>query len=98
MDFMPDRAPVIRNGRTDAGTLTTRPITFTGEHLFVNADVSRGELRVEVLDESGTVIAPFTRDACVPITANGTQAAHHVEQRAVARRGGEAARSACVSR
>ena len=72
MDFMPDRAPVVRKP-ADAGTLTTRVITFTGEHLFVNADVGRGQLRVEVLDESGTVIAPFSRDACVPITANGTK-------------------------
>jgi len=48
-------------------------ITFTGGHLFVNADISKGQLRAEVLDESGQVIAPFTRDACVPIAANGTK-------------------------
>jgi hypothetical protein len=48
-------------------------ITFSGEHLFVNADVSRGQLRAEVLDESGAVLAPFSSDACVPITANGTK-------------------------
>ena len=30
-------------------------------------------MRVEVLDESGAVIAPFSRDACVPVTANGTR-------------------------
>jgi hypothetical protein len=72
MDFMPDRAPVVRKPAA-SGTLTTRVVTFTGEHLFVNADVSRGQLRAEVLDESGAVIAPFSRDACVPITANGTK-------------------------
>ncbi|HTH26482.1 MAG TPA: hypothetical protein VL919_15290, partial [Vicinamibacterales bacterium] len=70
--FMPDRVSVVRKP-ADSGTLTTRVITFTGEHLFVNADVSRGQLRAEVLDESGAVIAPFSRDACVPLTANGTK-------------------------
>jgi hypothetical protein len=48
-------------------------ITFTGEHLFVNADVSRGQLRAEVLDEAGAVIAPFAREVCVPVSANGTR-------------------------
>ncbi len=72
MDFTPDRARVMRTPN-DAGTLTTRVITFTGGHLFVNADVRNGQLRAEVLDESGNVIAPFTRDACVPIAADGTK-------------------------
>ena len=72
MDFMPDRSPVVRKPG-DAGTLTTRVITFTGEHLFVNADASRGQLRVEVLDESGAVIAPFSSGECVPVTGNGTK-------------------------
>lgn len=60
----------------DAGdrecTLTTRPVRFRGKHLFVNADVPRGELRVEVLGEKGGVIEPFTRDACLPVRADGT--------------------------
>jgi hypothetical protein len=71
MDFMPDQARVRKPG--DTGTLTTRIVTFAGEHLFINADVSRGQLRAEVLDESGSVIPPFSRDACVPITGNGTR-------------------------
>jgi len=32
------------------GTLTTRPIVFSGKHLFVNASCPQGELRAEVLD------------------------------------------------
>ena len=69
MDYMPDRARVVRLP-ADGGTLTTRPITFTGEHLFVNADVSSGQLRAEVLDESGNVMnalragVPATKPAC----------------------------------
>ena len=55
-----------------AGTLTTRPVRFTGAHLFVNADVS-GELRAEVLDRAGMVIPPFTHAACSPVSGNATK-------------------------
>jgi len=54
------------------GTLTTRPLRFSGKYLFVNADASEGELRVEVLDEAGEVLKGFGRLACKPIRANGT--------------------------
>jgi hypothetical protein len=55
------------------GTLTTRPVTFSGSRLFVNlATAPRGELRVEVLDESGKAIAPFTVDRCVPLAIDST--------------------------
>ena len=36
------------------GTLTTRPVKFSGGHLFVNLN---GELRAELLDEAGKVLA-----------------------------------------
>src|SRR5690606_26599271 len=74
MDWMPGETPVLRtaSGRAGEGTLTTRPVTFTGSHLFVNADVRGGELRVEVLDAGERVIAPFTRDDCHPITGDST--------------------------
>ncbi len=52
--------------------LTTRPVTFSGRHLFVNAEVD-GELRVEVLDRSGRAIEAFSADRCVPATGNGTR-------------------------
>jgi len=54
------------------GALTTKPVSFSGKHLFVNVDAPKGELRVEVLDENGQVIAPFTRENCVPISADKT--------------------------
>ena len=55
------------------GTLTTRPVTFRGKHLFVNADAAAGELRAEVLDERGEVIAPFGAANCVPVRADKTR-------------------------
>ena len=54
------------------GTLTTHPLRFQGRYLFVNADADEGELRVEVLDEQGRVIAPFSRAHCRPIRADRT--------------------------
>lgn len=53
-------------------SLTTRPVRFTGSHLFVNADVN-GELRVEVLDRSGRVIEPYSAERAIPVTGNGTR-------------------------
>jgi len=52
------------------GALTTRPVRFSGKYLFVNADADGGELRAEVLDESGKVIAPFSHANCIPIRAD----------------------------
>jgi len=77
MDWMTGDGGVMR-GRVEkntAGTLTTRPIKFSGRHLFVNGDFTQGELRVDVLDRSGAVIAPFASAACVPVTGNGTKLA-----------------------
>lgn len=39
------------------GTLTTRPVTFSGRHLFVNLGAPEGQLHVEILDPSGDPIA-----------------------------------------
>jgi hypothetical protein len=47
------------------GTLTTRTLTFMGRHLFVNVNAPQGELRAELLDLSGKVLAtskPVTGD------------------------------------
>lgn len=55
------------------GILTTRPVTFTGKHLFVNASPGTGTLRVEVLDAKGNVVSGFGRDQCAPITGDSTR-------------------------
>jgi len=56
----------------EGGTLLTRPVTFSGKHLLVNVAAPAGSLRVEVLDQAGTPIAPFTLDNCVPVTGDST--------------------------
>lgn len=69
-----DRRPrVLSRSGLQGGFLTTRLITFSGSHLFVNTDVA-GELRAEVLDESGQPIAPFTRQNSKPLRVNQTKA------------------------
>lgn len=52
--------------------LTTRPLVFSGSHLFVNADID-GDLRVEVLDATGRVIDGFSADRCAPMRGRGTR-------------------------
>ena len=56
------------------GVLTTRPVRFSGKHLFVNVDAGDGSLRVEVLDQEGRTIEPFTQANCKPVIADKTLA------------------------
>ena len=63
---------VSRDAGDTEGMLTTRPVSFSGKHLFVNADVDGGELRAEVLDEQGKVISPFSLANCKAVTADKT--------------------------
>jgi len=56
------------------GTLTTRPVRFSGRYLFVNVDAPEGELRVEILDREGRPIAPFSAAACNAIRGDSARA------------------------
>ncbi|MDZ7620388.1 MAG: hypothetical protein U1E05_25580, partial [Patescibacteria group bacterium] len=56
----------------DGGVVITRPVTFEGKHLFVNAAAPGGRLRAAVLDEKGEPIAPFTLENSVPFSGDGT--------------------------
>lgn len=49
------------------GTVETVPFHPSGDRLFVNVDAGRGELRVELLDATGSAIPGCTADACEPI-------------------------------
>ena len=60
------------NAGDTEGTLTTRPLKFSGGHLFVNAAVAAGELRAEVLGADGKAIAPFTAENCIPLKVDKT--------------------------
>jgi hypothetical protein len=75
MDWMPGDTRVRRrvDDPSGAGVLVTRPLTFSGSHLFVNADLQGGELRVEMLDESGRAITGFTRESSAVLTGNAVK-------------------------
>jgi hypothetical protein len=55
------------------GTLLTRPVTFTGSHLFVNLAAAQGEVRVEVCDLEGGALPGLSRAACRPLSVDGTR-------------------------
>jgi len=54
------------------GTFLTRPLLCGDGKIEVNADASRGWLKVEVADEKGQPIPGFTLAECIPTTGNGT--------------------------
>ena len=60
------------NAENKAGTVTTRPVTFSGKHLFVNADVPQGTLRAEVIDMKGNPVEPFTLANSIAFTGDST--------------------------
>lgn len=62
---------VSHDAGAEGGTLTTRPLRFSGSHLFVNA-AAAGELRAEVLDEVGNPIGRLGRERCAPVTGDAT--------------------------
>jgi len=45
--------------------LITEKLVFDGKFLFVNADVTNGNLRVEVLDGDGKIIDGFSKNDCI---------------------------------
>lgn len=81
-----------RRASVAPGTMTTRPMKFSGGQLFVNADV-RGALRIEVLDQEGRTIAPFTAERCVEIKGDSTRhRVHWGEEAALQRVAGQTVR------
>ena len=54
-------AGMVADGR---GELVTRPVTFSGAHLFVNADARFGEVAAEVLDEKGEPYPGYSAADC----------------------------------
>jgi hypothetical protein len=57
----------------EEGILLTRPVTFTGEHLFINLQSQKGEVQVEVCEQDGKAIPGFSRDECRAITTDSTK-------------------------
>jgi len=58
--------------RFAGSTITTRPVQFSGKHLFVNANTVGDKLRVEVQNENYETIPGFTFDDCIGYMGNST--------------------------
>lgn len=56
---------VSMRGNNKEGSLETAPFKFDGTYLFVNADVRKGKLAVEVLDEKGNSLEGYTKKDCL---------------------------------
>jgi hypothetical protein len=67
-----DARRAVRVFPSRANEIVTRPVRFTGSHLFVNAAVERS-LKVEVLDREGRAVAPYTIEESVPVQGDRTQ-------------------------
>ena len=61
----------VRVRQSPPASVTTRPLRFSGGHLFVNAEVNGG-IRVEVLDREGRALAPYSAANAATVTGNGT--------------------------
>lgn len=65
----------------DAGAeeamVETKPLILEGDELKINADCTHGELRAEVVDASGDVLAGLSREDCLPVT--GDSVGHAVQ-------------------
>nr|WP_302614816.1 glycosyl hydrolase family 32 [uncultured Bacteroides sp.] len=60
------------SAQKEKGTLLTRPVTFTGEYMFVNVSCPNGELKVEILDADNNVIPGFSANDCKPLSTDST--------------------------
>ena len=71
-----DQWPAASPRRVTGGRaqITTRPLRFTGRNAFINAQIG-GEIRMEVLDQAGRVIAPYSSEEAVPATGDATRLA-----------------------
>jgi len=50
-----------------SGTLVTKPLVFTGAHLFVDANCRSGSVTAELVDADGNVIPGFSAKDCAAI-------------------------------
>jgi hypothetical protein len=64
---------VARAADAHVGHITTPVCVLDGTLLTVNADASRGHIRVQLLTEDGQPMPGFTFEDCPPITADATE-------------------------
>lgn len=60
-----------------AGTLVTKPLSFTGDRLQLNVDASLGNVRVEIQDADGRALPGFKLGDCIPNSEDNTELVVH---------------------
>ena len=70
------------------GTVTTRPVVFSGSHLFVNADARFGAMSAEVIDADGKPFPGYAAADCKGLVRTDTT------KQAVSWKGGDLSRFA----
>ena len=50
------------------GNMTTKLLTFEGEHLVINANAEKGYILVELTDHEGKPIPGYTKDESIPFS------------------------------
>lgn len=63
------------DGDVDGGWVTTRPLTWDGDTLYVNSDARAGTVACEVLDDTGHPLPGYSRADCTPLTTDSTRQA-----------------------
>ncbi len=58
--------------RFAGAAVQTRPVRFSGSHLFINVATAGSTLKAAVLDEAGQVIDGFAEADCLPFNGNST--------------------------
>jgi hypothetical protein len=84
--------PRLTSVAVGSGELLTRPVRFSGGHLFVNADLRGGELRVAVEDVAGNVLPGFDLRSSVAVRGNRTASAVNWSSATLARLAGKPVR------
>ena len=54
----------------ELGAVTTVPFRWEGERLYLNADADNGEIRCELLDETGQPLPGYGREDSIPMTTD----------------------------
>ncbi|MEP7352902.1 MAG: Ig-like domain-containing protein [Acidobacteriota bacterium] len=60
------------NAEAQEGVLTTRPVRFSGNRMFVNVKDPGGVLKAEVLDVNNQAIGPFTKGNSIAVSDDKT--------------------------
>jgi hypothetical protein len=65
-------APTLRKPVENIGQVTLRPLDLSGaSEVTVNADATKGSIRVEVMNEDGYRLRGYSQDDCTPIIGDG---------------------------